>query len=388
MSQQPIRQHLFRRLFPRLALACLTTFLLAACTNTGSPGSGSTPTATPFSVTSVDLAVSPNSLAGTTCGTSLTLTYTATFHIPAGGPGGTIQFAYTLNNGRSSTNASVVVSPGETTKTYTFTSAGTLPPDHTYPGIAEVLVTSPNEVQSPQVQPSGSCGASAAFQVTSVDLAVSPDSLAGIACGSSLTLTYTVTFHIAAGGPGGTIQFSYTVNNGRGQTNASIAVGPGQTTATYTFTSSGNVGGQYAYPGIAQVLVTSPNAVQSPQIQPSGSCGASAAFQVTSVDLAVSPASIAGSACGTQTTVTYTATFHIAPGGPGGTIQFSYTVNNGRSSTNASIPVAAGQTMATYSFTWSGQLPTDHTAPGLGGVIVDSPNQVTSPLVAPTGSCH
>lgn len=273
MSQQPIRQHLFRRLFPRLALAFLTAFLLAACTNTGSSGSGSTPTAMPFSV-------------------------------------------------------------------------------------------------------------------SSVDLAVSPDSLAGIACGSSLTLTYTVTFHVAAGGPGGTIQFAYTVNNGRSQTNASVTVAAGQTTATYSFTSAGNVGGQYAYPGIAQVLVISPNAVQSPQIQPSGSCGASAAFQVTNVDMAVSPASIAGSACGTQTKVTYTATFQIAPGGPGGTIQFSYTVNNGRSSTNASIPVAAGQTTATYSFTWSGQLPADHTAPGLGGVVVDSPNQVTSPLVAPTGSCH
>jgi hypothetical protein len=110
-------------------------------------------------------------------------------------------------------------------------------------------------------------------------------------------------------------------------------------------------------------------------------------FTVTSVDMAVSPATLTGLACGTQTTVTYTATFHIAPGGPGGTIQFEYTTNNGRGSTNASVSVAAGQTTATYSFTWSGQLPADHTAPGNGGVIVTSPNQVNSALVAPTGSC-
>ena len=176
------------------------------------------------------------------------------------------------------------------------------------------------------------------------------------------------------------------MNNGRSQTNASVIVSQGQTTKTYTFTSSGNVGGEYAYPGVAQVLVTSPNVARSPQVQPSGSCSA-AAFQVTSVDMEVSPTSIAGLACGTQTTVTYTATFHLAPGGPGGAIQFEYTTNNGRSSTNASITVTAGQATATYSFSWSGQLPADHTSPGLGGVMVSSPNQVGSPMVAPTGSC-
>jgi len=103
--------------------------------------------------------------------------------------------------------------------------------------------------------------------------------------------------------------------------------------------------------------------------------------------MAVSPTTIAGMACGTQIIVTYTATFHIAPGGPGGTIQFGYTVNNGRGTTNASLSVAAGQTTATYSFTWKGALPPDHTYPSDGGVSVNNPNQITSSLVAPTGSC-
>lgn len=274
MRQLTLHQPLFMRSLFRLFFAVLAVSFLASCQSPGSavPGSTPTPTLAPFSVSSVDLAVSPDSLAGTTCGSPITLTYTATFHIAAGGPGGTIQFEYTLNNGRSSTRDSVMVSPGQTTQTYNFHSAGTLPPDHTYPGIAEVLVTSPNAAQSPQIQPSGSCGA--------------------------------------------------------------------------------------------------------------------AAVRVTSVDMAVSPASIAGQACGAQITVTYTATFHIAPGGPGGTIHFQYTLNNGRGSTDASITVASGQTTATYSFTWSGKLPADHTYPGLGGVIVDSPNQVNSPLVAPTGACH
>ena len=380
-----MRQYLFKRPFLTLGFVCLVVFFLAACAPYNGSVTGSNSSGTPFSVSSVDLAVSPASIAGMACGSSASFTYTATFHIPAGTAGGTIQFQYTLNNGRSSTGASVAVSAGATSKTYTFTSSGTLPADHTYPGIAEVMVTSPNAVHSPQVQPSGACG-SAAFQVASVDLAVSPSSLNGTACGSSVTFTYTATFHIPAGAAGGTIQFQYTVNNGRGSTSASVTVSPGQTTQTYSFTSSGKVGGQYAYPGIAEVMVTSPNAVNSPQVQPGGACSA-AAFQVTSIDMAVSPNSIAGMACGTQITVTYTATFHLLANGPGGTIQFTYTVNNGRGSTSAHMTVAPGQTTATYSFTWSGKLPADHTRPDFGGVMTSSPNAITSPLVKPTGTC-
>ena len=225
------------------------------------------------------------------------------------------------------------------------------------------------------------------FTVTSVDLAVTPASIDGMPCGSSVSLTYTATFHLPARTAGGTIQFEYTLDNGRSSTNASVTVSPGQTTPTYTFTSSGTLPPDHTYPGIAEVQVQSPNAVHSPQVQPGGSCVAESAFQVTGVDMAVSPATLTGLACGTQTTVTYTATFHIAANSPGGTIQFEYTTNNGRGSTNASVSVAAGQTTATYSFTWSGQLPADHTAPGNGGVIVTSPNQLNSALVAPTGSC-
>ncbi len=112
-----------------------------------------------------------------------------------------------------------------------------------------------------------------------------------------------------------------------------------------------------------------------------------AAFNVTGIDMAVQPRSIAGNACGTPITVTYTATFHIAANSPGGTIQFTYTVNNGRGSAPASITVAPGQTTATYSFSWSGNLPADHTYPGLGGVMATSPNSITSLLLKPNGVC-
>jgi hypothetical protein len=274
MQQPRIWQTLFTRSLLRLAFAALTLFFVAGCQSTGGPGAGPTPTATPvpFSVSSIDLAVSPDSIDGTTCGNFVSFTYTATFHMPAGTAGGTIQFAYTMNNGRSSTNDSLAVGPGETTKTYTFTSSGKLPADHTYPGIAEVMVTSPNAMHSPQIQPSGTCSAAAAFEVTSVDLKVSPASITGRTCGTPLTVTYTATFHIAPGGPGGTILFEYTTNNGRSSTSASIPVAAGQTTATYSFTWSGALPPDHTYPGLGGVMVSSPNAVTSPMVAPTGAC--------------------------------------------------------------------------------------------------------------------
>jgi len=266
-----------------IAFICLAIISLAACGSSQGNGSGSTPTATatltptpsptlvPFNVTSIDLVVNPNSIAGKVCGISASFTYTATFHIPANSAGGTIQFQYTLNNGHSSTNASVVVSPGETTKIYTFSSSGTLYPDHTYPGIAEVLVNSPNTVSSPQVKPAGTC-TTAAFNVTSIDMAVKPTSIAGMTCGTAITVTYTATFHIAANSPGGTIQLIYTLNNGRSTPSASVNVSPGQTTATYSFTWSGNLPPDHTYPGLGGVITSSPNVVHSPIVKPNGVC--------------------------------------------------------------------------------------------------------------------
>src|SRR5258707_680200 len=65
------------------------------------------------------------------------------------------------------------------------------------------------------------------------------------------------------------------------------------------------------------------------------------ALQVASVAMSVTPASIAGISCGTTMTVTYTATFQVAPNSSGGAVQFTYTVNNGRGQTPASLPFSA-----------------------------------------------
>ena len=115
------------------------------------------PTPVPFQVSSVDLSVTPDSIAGQACGTSMTFTYTAIFHIPAYSPGGLIRFEYSTDNGRGSTKADLLIGPGQTMNSYTFTSSGVLTPDNTYPGVGEVIVDYPNMVSSPQVKPSGAC---------------------------------------------------------------------------------------------------------------------------------------------------------------------------------------------------------------------------------------
>ncbi len=284
------------------------------------------------------------------------------------------------------TPASITFNPGETTKSYTFTWSGALPIDHTYPGPGGVQVTSPNQLTSPLVAPAGQC-TPAKFQVTKIDMAVSPTSIQGLSCGTSIVVTYTATIHVAPDSSGGTVTFNYTVNNGRGQTPASINFGQGETTKTYTFTWSGALPIDHTYPEPGGIQVTSPNQLTSSLVGPTGQCASLAAFQVTKVDMTVSPTSIQGMSCGTSIVVTYTATIHVTANSPGGTVQFSYTVNNGRGQTLASITFSPGQTIRTYTFTWSGALPADHTYPGPGGIQVTSPNQLTSPLVAPTGMC-
>ncbi len=240
--------------------------------------------------------------------------------------------------------------------------------------------TTPTTAVTPKTAP---------FQVTGVDMAVSPSSIAGMSCGSHVTVKYTATFHVAAHSAGGTVLFSYTVNNGRSQAQASLTFAPGETTKSYTFSWQGALPADHTYPGQGGVEVTSPNHLISQMVAPHGSCVSNgAAFTVLSVDMSVSPASVAGLHCGAALVVTYTATFHVAANSPGGTVHFEYTVNNGRSSTPASLTFQPGQTIKTFTFTWSGNLPADHTYPEQGGIITSSPNTVNSQLVGPSGQCN
>jgi hypothetical protein len=111
-------------------------------------------------------------------------------------------------------------------------------------------------------------------------------------------------------------------------------------------------------------------------------------FKVTSIDMSVTPSTLSLWTCGSSIQVVYNAVFHIVSGSNGGTIVFSYTVNNGRSQMAEKLTILPGQRLSNFTFTWQGSLPNDHTYPGLGGVFVTSPNTLLSHLVVPAGRCR
>ncbi|WP_233097827.1 hypothetical protein [Dictyobacter vulcani] len=92
--------------------------------------------------------------------------------------------------------------------------------------------------------------------------------------------------------------------------------------------------------------------------------------------------------CGSYIQVIYNATFHVVSGPSGGTIVFSYTINNGRSQTMEKLTILPGQRLSNFTFTWQGRLPADHTYPEPGGVLVTSPNTQLSQMVSPAGKCR
>lgn len=107
-------------------------------------------------VSKVSLSIIPTSVQGIACGTTVTFNYTATFYLNDSA-GGTIKFLYTDNDGRASSSGVVGVVSGQTVATFSWQKTYPLPPDHTEPGFAEVIVASPNAINSPQVRVDGMC---------------------------------------------------------------------------------------------------------------------------------------------------------------------------------------------------------------------------------------
>lgn len=126
-------------------------------TPTATPGTTPTPTSVPFQVTTINLSVNPLSIAGKSCGTQLTVTYTATFNVLPKGPGGAVQFTYTTDGGRTSKTGVVQFSPGQSSMQFQFPASGTLELNGAFPGAGQVTTTSPNTMSSQAVTPSGTC---------------------------------------------------------------------------------------------------------------------------------------------------------------------------------------------------------------------------------------
>ncbi len=126
-------------------------------TPTATPGTTPTPTSVQFQVTTINLTVSPLTVDGKSCGTQATFTYTATFNVLPKGPGGSVQFTYTTDGGRTSKTGVVPFSPGQTSMQFEFPASGTLELNGAFPGAGQVTTTSPNTISSQAVTPSGAC---------------------------------------------------------------------------------------------------------------------------------------------------------------------------------------------------------------------------------------
>ena len=126
-------------------------------TPTATPTTTPTPTSVPFQITTINMAVDPLSVSGKSCGTQLTVTYTATFNVLPKGPGGAVQFTYTTDGGRTTKTGVIQFSPGETSMQYKFPSSGTLELNGAFPGAGQVTTTSPNTISSQAITPSGAC---------------------------------------------------------------------------------------------------------------------------------------------------------------------------------------------------------------------------------------
>jgi hypothetical protein len=113
-----------------------------------------------------------------------------------------------------------------------------------------------------------------------------------------------------------------------------------------------------------------------------------APFRVTSIDLSVTPTTVSIWKCGSFIQVVYNAVFHVNSGPKGGTMVFSFTVNNGRSQTPEKLTILPGQHQTNFVFTTQQSLPRDHTFPAPGGVFVTSPNPIQSQRVLPAGRCR
>ncbi len=269
-----------------IIFTCLMALALVACgsdsgssatpTATPPPTSASTPTSAsatvPIHIAGITTTVSPSSFSGITCGSTVNFVFTSIVTVNAGQSGGTMSYIWNIIN--KSTSGNITFNAGDTSKTiqYTFSSVTVEPASASYVHGSLSVTNAGSTTTSSQATPSGTCKTAAAFHITSIGLSVSPSSIAGRACNTTITLTYTATFHIVANSPGGTIHFMWTTNNGRSSTNASVLVGPGVTLRTYTWTVTGTLYPDHTFPGNGIVLASSPNSITSPGAAPSGAC--------------------------------------------------------------------------------------------------------------------
>lgn len=108
----------------------------------------------PLTVTGISLTSSLASLSSLSCGTSTTVTYTATITIGANSVGGTVVLTWQFPRFKHETK--VLFSPGTTTQTATYVITQPLKHNAPFPS-GSLASTTPNVVSSNTAGPSGTC---------------------------------------------------------------------------------------------------------------------------------------------------------------------------------------------------------------------------------------
>jgi len=273
----------------KILLACVAVFGIVACggptngssdqtpTDTPSTTAVSSPTLSPTSaqssgpllLTGVALAVNPSSFSSIPCGTTTNIVFTASISVAQNGSG---TVSYTWNILNSSMSGTVTFAPGETSKTVTYTLSNytvQLSSTSSVFGTLSAKAAS-NSLSSSPNGPGGVCHLPGPFQVIGISISTTPATLTGIACESDITVVYTATITIAADSNAGTVQLTWTVGNSHPA--VSVTFAPTQTVKTITYSETGKIGRFSPFPHGALLASTSPNAVSSALVKPSGVC--------------------------------------------------------------------------------------------------------------------
>ncbi len=229
------------------------------------------PTLTPLHVTSLTTTVTPESFSGVSCGGTASFTFSTVIAVVAGGSGGPL--AYTWNIGSSHIPGTVTFAPGDQSKTvsYTLKSSSVQPSSAALVTGSLTVNNQGTTLTSTPASVSGICTFPGNFTVVSLTLSVSPASVTGIVCDSYITVVYTATVTIAPNTNGGTVLLRWSFS----ASTTAITFGPyqpGQTTRTITYSITGKVIHNQAFPPVASISTVSPNALTSGRVKPFGPC--------------------------------------------------------------------------------------------------------------------